>query len=421
MRAIHSRFASCFGDVPARTLQPVRDVFALELMQDRRARFAVREREELIEASTAVLRGRFVNHLQRRFAHRDRGFDHVSQLAHIPWPPMSMQLFDHLGGEQLLARLFVATLLEEEIDEQVDVFRPLSQGRNAQCDHSDAVVEIESKLPFVDFGTKVAVGRRNDANVDVDIVSSAHTTEAAALQRTEKVGLQLGRKLTDFVQEDRSAVCTLERADVTTVRSRKRSFFVTEQLAGDEVRRHRCAVDRDEGLVGALAGRVQGPRNEFLARTGLTDDQRTGFRFGGPLDLTHQSTHGVAASVKITQRIGVVEFDVSLCTGSDCQRGRTKANLRVVRHHGMLNSDVSDEGAVGRTMVDHHDTRFAVHQLHVKAADCRVAQLEVVSVRRPYGQSFGIRDVGGACVGPLGHLHSKGVDRNAATPFFVVR
>ncbi len=78
------------------------------------------------------------------------------------------------------------------------------------------------------------------------------------LQNVQELGLHLGRNLADLIEEDGAPVGELEPADSLGDGACEGPFFVTEELTFDEAGRQRAAVDLDEGLLGALAGGVDG-------------------------------------------------------------------------------------------------------------------------------------------------------------------
>ena len=68
----------------------------------------------------------------------------------------------------------------------------------------------------------------------------------------------------------------LEAADPSGDRAREGPLLVAEQLALDEPGGQGRAVDLDERLVPAPAVRVDGPREQLLARAGLAADEHGG-------------------------------------------------------------------------------------------------------------------------------------------------
>ena len=61
--------------------------------------------------------------------------------------------------------------------------------------------------------------------------------------------MDLERELADLVEEHSAAVRGLEGAHAVAIRARERAAHVTEELALDERRADRAAVDHDEGFV----------------------------------------------------------------------------------------------------------------------------------------------------------------------------
>jgi len=92
-----------------------------------------------------------------------------------------------------------------------------------------------------------------------------------ALEDAQQLGLQLERQLADLVEKDRAAIGRLECALPGRVRAGERTALVTEQLALEQRRRKRSAVDDDERPVLAAALAVDRLRGSFLASAGLTE------------------------------------------------------------------------------------------------------------------------------------------------------
>ncbi len=56
-------------------------------------------------------------------------------------------------------------------------------------------------------GLQVAVGGSDDANVSPDSTTAADTFKLTLLQYTQEGNLGLGWQFSDFVQEERTAIC----------------------------------------------------------------------------------------------------------------------------------------------------------------------------------------------------------------------
>ena len=81
---------------------------------------------------------------------------------------------------------------------------------------------------------QVAVGRRNDANVDATGMVLADTVDLARLQRSQDLRLQLERNLADLVQEQCAPICRLELAWAIRIGSSERTLAMPEQFCLDE-------------------------------------------------------------------------------------------------------------------------------------------------------------------------------------------
>ncbi len=100
---------------------------------------------------------------------------------------------------------------------------------------------------------KIPVGCGDDADIHLERLTASHPFELSLLQHPQKLDLGVERQLGHFVQEQRSSVSQFESAHPSLGRSGKGAFFVAEQLAFNETRGNRAAVDLDEGPFVARA------------------------------------------------------------------------------------------------------------------------------------------------------------------------
>ena len=163
--------------------------------------------------------------------------------------------------------------LREVLHERRNVVRPLAQRRIEDREHVEAIVEIAAELLVGDHLREIAVGRRHEPDVDADGAVAAQPLELLLLQHAQEFRLQLERNVADFVEEQRAAVRELEAADLLRDGARERAFLVSEQLALEQARRNRGAVQLDERPRSAAAQVVDGSGDELLARAGLSLDE----------------------------------------------------------------------------------------------------------------------------------------------------
>ena len=69
---------------------------------------------------------------------------------------------------------------------------------------------------------EVAVGRRDDADVDLDRLAAADALELALLQHAQQLDLHLQRQVADLVEEQRAAVGQLEAPEPARHRAGER-------------------------------------------------------------------------------------------------------------------------------------------------------------------------------------------------------
>ena len=87
------------------------------------------------------------------------------------------------------------------------------------------------------------------------------------------------RQVADLVEEDRRVVGQLEPADLPRQRAGERALLAAEQLAFDQRRRNRRAVDPHHGAPAPRAQLVNLRREQLLAGAGLAEQQHR--RIGG--------------------------------------------------------------------------------------------------------------------------------------------
>jgi hypothetical protein len=93
------------------------------------------------------------------------------------------------------------------------------------------------------------------------------------LQHAEELALQGQRHLRHLVEEERAAVGDLEEPLLLLVRAGEAALLVAEELALEQVLRHRGAVLADEELVAPARAVVHGGGDELLADAGLPLDE----------------------------------------------------------------------------------------------------------------------------------------------------
>jgi hypothetical protein len=101
-------------------------------------------------------------------------------------------------------------LVEEELDQEGDVFAPLAERRQDEAGDVEAVVEVLTEALLGDGRHQVEVRRGDDAHVDLDRLVLADAPDLVLLDRAEQLRLEGQRRLRDLVEEERPAVGLFE-------------------------------------------------------------------------------------------------------------------------------------------------------------------------------------------------------------------
>ena len=200
------------------------------------------------------------------------------------------------------------------------VVRPLAQRRELQVDDVEAVEEILAERPLLHLVGKVAVGGREDADVDRHRPGAADAVDHALLDGAQQLGLQAHVHLGDLVEQQRAAVGLLELADAARDGAGEGALLVAEELALQQVFGDRGAVDRDEGRVAPVRLHVDVARHHLLAGAAFAGDQDRGV---GRRDLVGEADHGLHRRVA-DDEVGLVVGDGGEDRGDQLGVGRQR-------------------------------------------------------------------------------------------------
>src|SRR5215471_17181716 len=227
----------------------------------------------------------------------------VLQLAHIPRPSVADEHCERLGIDARYALALLGGEASEEMPDQFgDILRPLGEGRDADREYVQPIEQILAEAAGFHIGDEVAVGRGDDPHVDLYRLARADRLDLVFLDRAQQLHLRGGRKLANFVEEQRAAGCFHELARVALGRAGEGALLVAEQDRLDEIVGNGPAIDRDERLRAPLAGAMDGARDQLLADTGLAFDQHRNDRARGLLGGADHGVHARAAGDDVAKR-----------------------------------------------------------------------------------------------------------------------
>ena len=194
------------------------------------------------------------------------------------------------------------------LDEQRDVFLPLAQRRQMDRNDIQAIEQILAEGSFGHHLLQIAVGRGDDAHVDLGRVRVADALELALLQHAQQLHLHPGAHRPDLVHEQRALVRLLEAALPRADRARERAAHVTEQLGLEQRLGNRAAVERDEPLGAAGAVVMNRARDDFLAGAGLAGHENRARRRRDGFEQLKERAHRRAAADEPLELVALLQL-----------------------------------------------------------------------------------------------------------------
>ncbi len=100
--------------------------------------------------------------------------------------------------------------------------------------HVEPVEQILAEGALSHARAQVAVGRGDDAHIDMARAHLSDPFEAVLLQYTQQLDLHDRRQFAHFIQEERAPLGAFESAGVITHGAGERAFRVAEQFAFEQ-------------------------------------------------------------------------------------------------------------------------------------------------------------------------------------------
>jgi len=119
-----------------------------------------------------------------------------------------------------------------------------------------AEIEVLAESAVAICGFQVAVGCRDDAYVDADLIVLPTGRISFSCKTAEELGLHFEGQLADFVKEDSAAIRGLEQPGFCFSGAGKRAFLVAEELASISVGTREPQSTATKGVCAIV------PRNE---------------------------------------------------------------------------------------------------------------------------------------------------------------
>ena len=173
-----------------------------------------------------------------------------------------------------------------------DVFAPLTQGRQAQANHIQAVKQVLPKATFLDPLLQILVRGSNHPHIGSDCAMTADAVHMAVAQHTQQPGLQIKGHVADFIEKQGAAVGLLEAAPAHALRPRESAALMAKEFGLEQVLGNGSGVDGYKRPLGARRMFVQRTRYQLLARARLPRDHDRDIALAQAPDGAENILHG---------------------------------------------------------------------------------------------------------------------------------
>jgi hypothetical protein len=168
---------------------------------------------------------------------------------------------------------------------------PVAQRRDVDVEDVEPVVEVLAKAPVADPFLEIAVGGRDDPDVDPQRFVGSQRLDGPLLEHPQQLGLRGQRHLRHLVEQQRPAVGRPEPPLAPPDRAGEGAALVAEQLRLQQRVGERRAVDRHEGAAVPGPALVQGAGDQLFAGAALAADQDRRVAGGDGVDPIHEPQH----------------------------------------------------------------------------------------------------------------------------------
>src|SRR5277367_2518038 len=176
--------------------------------------------------------------------------DEILQLANVPWPMIGDQNIHGFRGNRVDRPVHAPRELPGKVpDQQRNIVAAIPERRQQNRKNIQAIKQVGSELMVRNHFRKIAVCRRNQASVALQRARAPEPLELALLQNAQQLRLQFQRYFADLVQENRSTAREFKAPDALRDRAGESASLMAEDLAFEQSRWNRRAVQFDERIL----------------------------------------------------------------------------------------------------------------------------------------------------------------------------
>jgi hypothetical protein len=155
----------------------------------------------------------------------------------------------------------------------------------------DAIEQILAKMARFHLSFEGAICGAYKANINSSVARGSDPAELTILKQLEKLGLEGGVQITDFVQEECAAVRMLHATLLRAIRTGESASFVPEEFALYKSARNGGAADLYEGSVSPRRQGMEQLRKHLLSGTALSAEQDRNVGACGNFQSLTDSSH----------------------------------------------------------------------------------------------------------------------------------
>src|SRR5215470_9392162 len=215
------------------------------------------------------------------FGENSRPFQNISQFAHVARPVVVNQRLSGLKGDAGGWHTEAASNVSDKgVREGQNVAGTVSQGRNLQLEHVEAIVQVFAKTAAFHSLAQIAVGCGNYAYISVQNAIAAKPLKFTVLQQAQELGLGSKSHLANFIQKQDATSGLLDLSGFGFESSGKSAGFEAEKLGFQEMLRQRRAIHSDKWTIAPGRTAMNKAGNDFFSSARFAQQENRGFSSG---------------------------------------------------------------------------------------------------------------------------------------------
>src|SRR5271154_1168162 len=176
--------------------------------------------------------------------------DEILQLANVPRPMVGDQNIHGFRRNRVDLPVHAPRKLPGKVpDQQRNILAAIPERRQQNRKNIQAIKQVGSELMVRNHFREIAVCRRNQTSVALQRTRAPEPLELALLQNAQQLRLQFQRYFADLVQENRSTAREFKAPDALRDRAGESASLMAEDLAFEQSRWNRRAVQFDERIL----------------------------------------------------------------------------------------------------------------------------------------------------------------------------